>query len=103
MLVFTFSLGRIVECPVFDISLSALHHGTANPAPALPEGSSIGFRKVQVFFGYPQLRTNAVEAQFPVGSLERKGMIRRNFPPPYYPFVHAPKVGRVQRQVQRID
>ena len=59
---------RIVEGPMFNISLATLHHRAPDSgAPRGAIGGRIGLGEMQVGVGRTQLGVNPVEAEFPVG------------------------------------
>ena len=60
-------LRRVIESPVFHFTLASLHDGTPGVVPRFDVLGRIGLRKVDIAFWHPQIGTNAVKQQFPVG------------------------------------
>ena len=66
ILVLALAAGRIVERPVFDFALPALHHKATNFVEAARIACEVE-RKVDLRLGHPQFRSNSTKAQIHVG------------------------------------
>src|SRR5262245_36387157 len=60
--------GRIVEGPMFDITLSSLHDRATYAVPTLPIAARVGLREMQLTVRHAQVFADAVEAQLAVGA-----------------------------------
>jgi hypothetical protein len=62
--------GRIIEGPMFYFSLAALHEDAADIFPGIFVFQEIAAWEMEVRFGHDQVGTDAIEAEFAVGSFE---------------------------------
>ena len=106
VLVFARALQRVVEGPVLDVALTALHDGAADAGvPGLHVVGHLGLGEVQVGFGHRQFLLDAVEAEFAIGAFKGERMRHRHFLLRLLiiPFVHAPEVGVLEAEAEFVD
>ena len=84
--------GRVVEGPMFDFALAALHDEAANVFPAASVFEVAGVWKMEMGFGHAEIRTNEIETKFAIGALEGERMFDADGFFVFDPFVHAPEV-----------
>src|ERR1700722_4939270 len=95
---------RIVECPVFHVSLAALHDQATNSAiPTCLIRGRVGLWKVKIGFRQLKLFANPTETEFAISVFERERMGAGNFFAVYQPLVHPPKMGGAQVQLQFVN
>src|SRR5688572_18964029 len=66
----SFAFWRIIECPVFNITLSALHDRTPDAIPTFYKAADVSFWKVKIFIRHNKLFSDAIEAQMAVSFFE---------------------------------
>ncbi len=94
---------RVVECPVLDVALSALHDGAADALPAVAVGLHVGLGEMQVRVGHAQAAVDAVKTQLAVGLFKRQRMFHRNLLLAVVPLVHTPKMAGAHIEAQRVN
>ena len=62
--------GRVVEGPMFDFALAALHDEAADVFPASAVFEVVGVWKMEMGFGNAEVSANAVETEFAIGAFE---------------------------------
>ena len=94
---------RIIEGPMFNFALAALHDEATDVFPASAVFEVVGVRKMEVRFGHAQIGTDAVEAEFAIGAFEGEGMFGADGFVVFNPFVHAPEVRGSEVEFEFVD
>ena len=97
--VFACARQRVIERPVLNLALPALHDDTANIVVALAVGFQIAAWKMEVLFRDAEAFVNPVEAEFLVCFGKRERMVRIHSLPIDHPLVHPPEMGIVLFEV----
>src|SRR6185436_3219026 len=96
----------IVEGPVFDVALPALHDRAPHPSvPGLAVRRRVGPREMLMIVGHPESVADPVETQFAIGPLEAQWMCHRDLAAGLHvePLVHAPEMPAAHVEIQRVD
>ena len=97
--VFACARERVVERPVLDLALPALHDDTANIVVALAVGFQVAAWKMQVLFRDAEAFVDPVEAEFLVCFGKRERMVRVHGLAVDHPLIHPPEMGVVLLEI----
>ena len=92
--VFVFAVAprRIVEGPMLDVALAALHDGAAHAVPALAISGRVGLREMEVRFGITNSGLMRLKHSSRSARSKESGCVTGDLAAVVEPFVHAPEM-----------